>query len=149
MPTTGTEDSGEGQMAEDSSPWGWEVPQRRALALMTALGAIALLLGPLPFALDPAASPPPSGVEVDLNSAPTMVLLALPGLGPSRVERILAARADRPFDSLEDVERRVKGIGPATIGGIRPWARVAPPGHRASPTTRPPSPGLRGARQPD
>jgi competence protein ComEA len=140
-------------MAEDSSLWGWEMPQRRALALMIALGAITLFLSSLPLATDPAASPPPSGVEVDLNSAPPALLLALPGLGPSRVDQIVAARNDRPFDSLEDVEHRVKGIGPATIGGFKPWARVVPPDHGAtsspSPSPPTPSPDRRGARDSD
>jgi DNA uptake protein ComE-like DNA-binding protein len=61
---------------------------------------------------------------VELNSAPPMALLALPGLGPTRVARIRSARDERPIESLDDLAFRVKGIGPATIEGIRPFVRV-------------------------
>ncbi|QDV37857.1 ComEA family DNA-binding protein [Tautonia plasticadhaerens] len=108
---------------EVESPWGWAVPQRSALATIVGVGAIALLLGRP--AAGPAVPPPPGAVSVELNSAPPAVLLALPGLGPSRVDRIVSAREEAPFESLADLERRVKGIGPATIRGIEPWARIS------------------------
>jgi competence protein ComEA len=60
---------------------------------------------------------------VDPNTAPPAVLASLPKLGPALVERIVAARAEAPFQSLEDLDDRVKGIGPATIAALRPHLR--------------------------
>ena len=61
---------------------------------------------------------------VDPNDAPPAVLMALPRLGPALVGRIVAQREIEPFDSIEDLDHRVKGIGPATIKSIRPFLKV-------------------------
>ncbi|RUL89279.1 ComEA family DNA-binding protein [Tautonia sociabilis] len=113
-------------MAAGTPPlWGWGRDQRLLLAATAAIGAVALLVGVA--SEEPPSSPPPASVEADVNSAPAAVLLALPGLGPTRVDRIVEARSERPFDSLEDLADRVKGIGPATIEGIRPFSRAGDP----------------------
>jgi competence protein ComEA len=60
---------------------------------------------------------------VDLNTASAARLQTLPGIGPKLAERILDARARRPFQSVEDL-RRVSGVGPKTLERLRPLVTV-------------------------
>lgn len=60
---------------------------------------------------------------VDLNRADLQGLMSLPGIGPAIAERILVARREQPFASLEDLIR-VRGIGPRTVERLRPHASV-------------------------
>jgi len=64
---------------------------------------------------------------VDANTAPVPVLEALPGLGPALSGRVDDARTAQPFRSLADLDRRVKGIGPAKASGLRPFLRFPEP----------------------
>ncbi len=53
---------------------------------------------------------------IDMNTASAAELEKLPGIGPKTAAKIVAEReANGPFASLQDVEKRVKGIGPKTI----------------------------------
>ena len=65
--------------------------------------------------------------RVDLATAGETELRILPGVGPRLAERIAAERtAGGAFDSLGDLDRRVEGVGPATV---RRWeGRVVVPG---------------------
>jgi len=74
---------------------------------------------------EPAASPDGGrpGALVDLNRAGAQELQGLPGVGPALAERILAARRERLFTSVEDLVR-VRGIGPATLEQLRPYATI-------------------------
>jgi competence protein ComEA len=71
---------------------------------------------------------PPPKLILDPNTAPPEILTALPGLGPGLVRNWIAAREERPFRSLDDLERRVRGIGPATLARIAPYLEIATPG---------------------
>ncbi len=51
---------------------------------------------------------------LDLNQASRADLESLPGLGVQLVERLLVARAKRPFSDWADLRGRVAGIGAAT-----------------------------------
>lgn len=66
------------------------------------------------------------GEPLDLNSASVESLGVLPGIGPVRAEAIVAERARRPFQRVEDL-RSVHGIGPRTVAGLEGWVSVSPP----------------------
>ncbi len=63
------------------------------------------------------------GLRLDLNRASEEALEALPAIGPVRAAAILRARANRRFESLDDLQR-VAGIGPKTSEGLRAWVAV-------------------------
>ena len=56
--------------------------------------------------------------QVNLNTATQVELEALPGIGPGLAKRIIAARAQKPFASLADLDR-VSGVGPKLIEKLR------------------------------
>lgn len=60
---------------------------------------------------------------VDLNRADTLTLQGLPGVGPALARRIVEARREEPFRSVDDLVR-VRGIGPATLARLRPLVTV-------------------------
>src|SRR4051812_12989235 len=63
---------------------------------------------------------------VNLNTAPPDVLVLLPGLGPAKVERIVAYRKRRPFRTVDELVR-VKGIGRRMVRALRAHLAVAGP----------------------
>jgi competence protein ComEA len=64
--------------------------------------------------------------DLDLNTASPAELEALPGIGPALAKAIVAERAaGGPFRSLEDLRRRVRGVGPRVLEALR--GRVAAP----------------------
>ena len=79
-------------------------------------------------------NPPPSvsggsgqsGGLIDINTASAAELEALPGIGPSTAQKIIAYReANGPFAAIEDIQN-VPGIGPATFEGLKDRITVGP-----------------------
>lgn len=82
-----------------------EVLEDGAQVLVPRVGAA---VEPPPAAASgaPPASAGRPGGPVDLNTASADELDALPGIGPVTVDRIIQARAERPFSSLQDAVDR-------------------------------------------
>lgn len=98
---------------------GWR--RLRAPELPVPLDSLDVAFHRLGARLAAEAEPPatPTG-PLDLNAATRDQLVALPGIGPSRAEAILALRESRGrLESVEDL-RSVRGIGPATLERLRP-----------------------------
>lgn len=92
---------------------------RGLLLAIAAVGLLALIV------TRPAGPPdPPPRLVVNLNDSPATVLQTLPQIGPARVAAIVRARREKRFDSLDDFERRVHGVGPATRRAIAPYVRL-------------------------
>jgi len=69
-------------------------------------------------------SKPGLPVPVDINRASVEALQALPGIGPTLAERIVADRATRgPFQDPEDL-LRVSGIGARRLARVRSLIRA-------------------------
>ncbi|WP_421656258.1 phospholipase D-like domain-containing protein [Leptothermofonsia sp. ETS-13] len=58
--------------------------------------------------------PYPGGQRVNLNTASQVELEALPSVGPGLAKRIIAARQQKPFRSLRDLDQ-VSGVGPKLL----------------------------------
>lgn len=73
------------------------------------------------------ADPQTAAFQVDPNTADWPELIQLPGIGQTLAQRIVESRqTNGPFLDHEDITR-VRGIGPKTLDGIRPYLLPMPP----------------------
>lgn len=101
----------------------WPTIAVAAATIAVSVAAIALDRGRLP-------ARPLAPRTIDLDRADAIDLDLLPGIGPALAARIIDDRnANGPFGS-PDALRRVRGIGPAIVEGIRPHVRATSPADR-------------------
>src|SRR5262249_11108029 len=62
----------------------------------------------------------PGDPPININTASVEQLMRLPGVGSVTANNIIAARAEKPFRTLNDLDA-VKGIGPKTLDKLRPF----------------------------
>lgn len=67
-----------------------------------------------------------AGVPIDINRASAVELELLDGIGPKLAEAIVAERALAPFERIDDLAVRVRGIGPAKLEAMRSLVEVGP-----------------------
>jgi competence protein ComEA len=99
---------------------------RPVLALAALI--LALILA-LPFYVK-------AETPLDLNSAPMVELMKLPGVGPKRAEEIVRYRLSHGFRRREDL-LRIKGIGQRTFLKLKPLVEVRPLGPADATELRP------------
>jgi len=94
---------------------------RKMMALLLVAVFTAVMVAPL-LAKEPVTEP------INVNTASAVELQKLKMVGPVLSQRIVEERtAKGPFASLEDLQKRVKGIGPDTIAGWGTTAVCNPP----------------------
>ena len=103
-------------------------PQRPVGAVILAATLAATVALAVMQALHAPDAPAPAPLAIDLNTAGPDELSLLPGVGPSLAARIVEDRLARgPFRTVDDLDR-VRGVGPALLRGVRPFARAGVPG---------------------
>ncbi|WP_435007197.1 ComEA family DNA-binding protein [Tundrisphaera lichenicola] len=105
----------------DRPPWGWNGPARGLLILLASMSG-GILTGVSSSPSRSVIGPP--ALRIDPNTAPAPVLGVLPGIGPVLARRIVDARDVSNFGTIDDLDRRVKGIGPAKVELLRPFLRL-------------------------
>jgi DNA uptake protein ComE-like DNA-binding protein len=94
----------------------------RSVMAAAAAGLAVLVLAAQPVETAGPLEPVPD-LKINLNTAPPQVLTILPSVGDAMVAKLLQARDEQAFESLGDVDRRVRGVGPRTVELWQPWVR--------------------------
>jgi len=84
---------------------------------------VAVILIAALFASITASAAESSEGTININTATSLQLSYLPGIGPSKAEAIISHRSKRPFKKVEDL-MRIKGIGRKTFKKLRPYLAV-------------------------
>jgi competence protein ComEA len=120
---------GKGRLAQ-FSPWLYvEVEETAASA---EEGPVVSVAEKRPLPGDPVKRPKKADAikgPVDLNTATVEELKRVPWLGKELAPRIVAARREKPFQSVDDLIR-VPGIKAKTLEKVRPYLTVKNPGKR-------------------
>jgi Helix-hairpin-helix motif len=105
-------------------PWSWPTGTRVLLAGLAM--AVAWCLSTASRDVRPSSEPiaAPPELVLDPNTAPARALAGLPHIGPALASRLVEARTERPFSSLDDVKDRVRGVGPVTLARIAPYLQI-------------------------
>ncbi len=100
----------------------------RVLTTLVSVLALAIVGAAAPSVAAPAPAPRPVASEarpVDINTADSVALESVPGIGKSLSQRILAFREKNgPFQSVDDL-LKVQGIGEKSIQKLRPYLTVS------------------------
>lgn len=107
------------------------------------VAAIALALAALPAGAAGKAKRTLTGV-VNLNTAPAEQLSMLPGIGTAVANRIVEARAEKPFERTWEITR-VKGVGPKLFRKLEDRLRVE--GQSDLRWVEPPKPAKRAGKR--
>lgn len=103
---------------------GAEIPSTDAERPLETGTRVALARGRV--AVGPMRDPLVLGLPVDLNNADAEGLGAVPGIGPSRAQAIVADReANGVFETVDALDR-VRGFGPATVDAVAPYLSATP-----------------------
>jgi competence protein ComEA len=86
------------------------------VSALRCLAAAAALVAAAPALAAKKGLPP--GERVDLNRAPVVELMRIPGVGEKKAQAIVARRQRQPFRRAEDV-LGVKGLGPAWFQKVK------------------------------
>jgi hypothetical protein len=114
------------------APGPWPIGVRVLLTALGLVAALGLRLADRGVASGVgAACKVAPRLVIDPNTAPPGVLAALPHVGPALVRKLIEQRQVRPFASMGDMRRRVRGLGPATLARLGPYLRIGPPGGRS------------------
>ncbi len=80
--------------------------------------------GPEIFLATQQAAAPQPAVRVNINTASTEQLQAIPGVGPATAERIIQFRqGNGTFERVEDL-LNIRGIGESTLEKMRPYIKL-------------------------